>query len=159
TKVANAVKAEGKASRYVVLPAEAIDAAIDDMDATNPTGRVQSEPPTPTKPDGDGGGVPVGFRPTTPVLSNPTGRVEPVGFKPTGHQQDARAQAPVRARDNTSHGNTESPSEILKDSLSEKEPEREVVRVNGSAIYGPDFTLDFGAIDMAAALCGVEVQR
>ena len=41
----------------------------------------------------------------------------------------------------------------------EQAEECEPVQVNGKAIYGPDFTLDFGAIDMAASLIGMPGHR
>lgn len=50
-----------------------------------------------------------------------------------------------------------------KPSIERENREREsgatVVQVNCSAIYGPGFKLDFGAIDMAAGLSGVDIQR
>ena len=40
-----------------------------------------------------------------------------------------------------------------------READATEVRVNGVAIYGPNFTLDFGAIDMAAGLIGMPQDR
>jgi hypothetical protein len=118
-KVANAVKTEGRANKYVVLPSEAIDAALDEIEASHPTGTVQPDPTGPTKPDGYGGAEPVGLEPTTPVRSNPTGRVEPVGLEPTGVPQDAGTRAPTCARNEPPSGvNNLSQASKLADGLS-----------------------------------------
>lgn len=75
-KVAKAVKEDGRPNRYFVLPSEAIDSALNEMDA--PSG-VVPHPPTAIKPHYDET-APVGSNPTTPVLLNPT---TPVGSNPT----------------------------------------------------------------------------
>jgi hypothetical protein len=162
---------KGQSGRYNVMPPKVIEAIIaardemmsrqakaDGMDGEagrvepdgieNKTGRVS---PDQAKKDA------VGFEPTP---------VKPVGSEPTTSKQDAPAHVPVPA-DITSRANKEYPSDIIITSLSEEEREREararpeppIVEVNCSAIYGPGFTLDFGAIDMAAALSGVPVER
>lgn len=46
-KVVNPVRVEGRANRYVVLPSEAIDAALDEIDAHAVTHPIPSEPPPP----------------------------------------------------------------------------------------------------------------
>lgn len=104
-KVAKTVKEEGRPNRYLVLPSEAIDAVLDEIDAT---GRVEPDPSTPVEPDGYGDRGPVGLNPTTPIRSNPTGRVEPDGSS----TQDARVHTRGRV-DITSHGNKEFPSGIV----------------------------------------------
>lgn len=50
-KVVNPIRVEGRPNRYVVLPSEAIDAALDEIDTHAQTTPVSSEPPTPIQPE------------------------------------------------------------------------------------------------------------
>jgi Fe2+ or Zn2+ uptake regulation protein len=96
--VVNPIREEGRPNRYVVLPSEAIDAVIDEIDAHSMTTRVSPEPPPPMKPDGMKDVEPVGLERTTPLGSNPTTPVEPVGSHPTGRVETDQPRVRARAR-------------------------------------------------------------
>lgn len=145
-KVAKPVKEEGRPNRYLVLPSEAIDAALDDIDATS---RVEPDHPTPVKPDGSQDVAPVGLNPTTPSGSTvPVGsdRTTTTQVKPDQSAQTGRDDAAPRARDITTHANKESPSEILtteelarriasslRSEVSDQHEAGELAGLNGSA--------------------------
>ena len=72
--------------------------------------------------------------------------------------EQAKAQAnPKRAPSQPQESNTRTQEKEKQIAAAAEEPSP--VQVNGVAIYGPGFKLDFGAIDMAAGLIGMEKDR
>jgi hypothetical protein len=157
-KVAKPVREDGRPNRYLVLQDEVIDAIIDEIDAsTSAVERQCQQTAVPT----DGSAVEHQYQQTAPVPVplNGTTPPAPVPFNGTTPVPSDGTSAVER------HGTSAVERHIReRESNTERERERErakppVVEVNGSAIYGPGFTLDFGAIDMAAGLSGVPVER
>ena len=137
-KIVKPLREEGKSNRYLILD-EAIDAALDDIDAATSTNKRQAQEQAAPANDITQQTVPVpekGARQTAPVPTNGTG---PVPTNGTG---------PVPAI-----------GTLERESNTEREKGLPVVEVNCEAIYGPGFTLDFAAIDMAASLSGVPIER
>jgi hypothetical protein len=152
-KVSKPVREDGRPNRYLVLHDEAIDAVIDEIDTSTSAVERQYQQ-TVVPPDGSAvehqyqqtAPVPVPFNGTTPPQLVPLGGTTPVPSDGTSAVQR--------------HGTSAVERHIReRESNTEREKAPAVVEVNCSAIYGPNFTLDFGAIDMAAALAGVPVER
>lgn len=109
--VVNTVRVEGKPNKYVVLPSEAIDAVLDEIDATTP---ISSEPSPPVKSDGYDTTRPLRSDRSTPSdqtgvvhdhhsdligVVHPTTPIETGGFSPaTPVEPDPPAPTPSRAR-------------------------------------------------------------
>lgn len=155
-KVAKPVREDGRPNRYLVIQDEVIDAIIDEIDASTSAAERQCQQAA-LPSGGSAVGhqyqqtalVPVPLNGTTHHEPVPPNGTTPVPFDGTSAAQrhgTSAVQRHIRERES----NTE------RESARAKPP---VVEVNGSAIYGPGFTLDFGAIDMAAGLSGVPVER
>jgi hypothetical protein len=155
-KVSKPVREDGRPNRYLVLQDEAIDAVIDEIDTSTSAAERQCQQ---TAVPADGSAVEHQNQQTAPVPVPPNGTtphepVPPNGTTPVPSDGTSAAQrhgtSAVERHIRERESNTERESACAKP---------QVVEVNGSAIYGPGFTLDFGAIDMAAALSGVPVER
>lgn len=152
-KVAKPVREDGRPNRYLVLQDEAIDAVIDEIDTSTSAVERQCQP-TAVPPDGSA--VEHQYQQTAPVPVPLNGTTQPPPVPPSG-------TTPVPS-DGTGavqrHGTSAVERHIReRESSTEREKALPVVQVNCTAIRGPGFTLDFAAIDMAAALSGVEKQR
>lgn len=146
-KVAKAVKEDGRPNRYLVLPSEAIDAVLDEIDTT---GRAEPHPPTAMKqqcdepaPVGSDHTPPVGLDPTTGVRPSPTSAAGPDGLDHTGGvEPHTPSRTPPPARDITTHATKESPSEIVTyEEMASKLAIYEREHKNQSAAEEPDSLL------------------
>jgi hypothetical protein len=148
-KVAKPLPEEGKARRYMVLLRDDdIDAAIDEIDshtATNQRHHQLVEVPAndttqqtvPLPENGCGQTVPLPANGRTPLPANGGG---PLPANGGGQMQREREDSE-------------------RESAREEAYATDSIKVNGVAINGPGFKIDFEAVDMASSLAGVEKEH
>jgi hypothetical protein len=140
--VAEAIKVKGKPNSYRVLPPKVIESIVDaynqsKVDYAELASGSPSQPDmgSPVKPDGLGGGHPVGSRPTTPVPSNPTGGSNPVGSEPTSRVEPDQV----------------APAYLVNKNNKQKQTTTTTVEQDAAGGGGLDFdVLNGSAVDMTA---------
>jgi SOS-response transcriptional repressor LexA len=147
-KIAKPFPNEGKARRYAVLLDEAIDAAIDEIDA--PTSAKQWQDQLLEVPANDPS------QQTVPLPANGTPKTVPLPAN-GGGPLPANGGGPLPANGGGQMQRESKDPE--RENAREEADATESIKVNGVAIHGPGFKIDFEAVDMASALAGVDTKR
>jgi len=124
-KVAKTVKEDGRPNRYLVLPSEAIDAVLDEIDATS---GISSQGGDAVKPQCDETTL-VGSDHTQPVRPDRTTQYDqtpPVGLEPTGSNRTGEVEPHgLQAEPSRARANIENPTGLL---FHEEEEEENKIR-------------------------------